>query len=59
MPSHFAHGDAVYTVLMTGDCLPDWGHDLLVECQKAWKGGRGDLSALEQLSLLHKDNPFA
>ena len=57
--SLFSHGDAVYSVLVTGDCLPDWGNDLLIECEKAWRGGREDLSAREQLSLLHKDAPFA
>ena len=57
--SLFVHGDAVYALLMTGDCLPDWGNDLLIECEKAWKGGRSDLSAREQLSLLQKDLPFA
>lgn len=57
--SKFITADSVYAVLVTGDCLPDWGHDLLVECRNAWKGGRSDLSAREQLSLLHKDRPFA
>ncbi len=54
-PARFRNVDSVYAILMTGDCLPDWGEDLLRECEKCWKSGREDLGAREQLSLLTKD----
>ena len=54
-PARFRTVDSVYSILVTGDCLPDWGNDLLLECEKCWKSGRDDFGAREQLSLLTKD----
>ncbi len=53
--SKFGNADSVYAVLVTGDCLPDWGNDLLIECDKCWRGGREDFGAREQLALSMKD----
>ena len=58
-PARFRSVDSVYSILVTGDCLPDWGNDLLLECEKCWKSGRDDFGAREQMSLLLKDHPYA
>jgi hypothetical protein len=58
-PSMFRNVDSVYAVLVTGDCLPDWGEDLLRLCERCWKAGRDDFGAREQISLLTKDMPWA
>ena len=58
-PSLFTTADAVYALLEIDDCLPDWGHDVLVQCDKCWRGDRHELSAREQLALLLVDHPAA
>jgi hypothetical protein len=51
--SKYVTFNAVKGLLMTGDCLPEWGEDLLEQCHSCWKGGRIDLSARERLALAH------
>ena len=58
-PARFRNVDSVYAILTTGDCLPDWGEDLLRLCEQCWKSGRDDFGAREQMSLLLKDHPYA
>ena len=53
-PARFRNVDSVYAVLITGDCLPQWGEDILRECEKCWKSGRDDFGAREQLALAMK-----
>ena len=57
-PARFRNVDSVYAILVTGDCLPDWGPDLLRQCETCWKGGREDFGAREQMALLLKDHPY-
>ena len=55
-PGKFRNANAVYSILVTGDCLPEWGPDLLRQCETCWKAGRYELSALEQLRFLHPEH---
>ena len=58
-PARFRNVDSVYAILTTGDCLPDWGEDLLRLCEQCWKSDRADFGAREQMALLLKDHPYA
>ena len=57
-PCRFGNVNSVYAVLVTGDCLPDWGEDTLRLCERCWKTGRDDFGAREQISLLTKEMPW-
>ena len=42
-PRHFRDAASVYTLLATGNYLPPWSAEVLLQCEKCWKAGNYEL----------------